>query len=89
MLWWLFECLQEVQHVPDINMDFWFGWRLVVIFRQISPLPGYCDPDYVLAMFQDLNNVVCLVWISLGLQGFSSLHVFLWLLDLVWYFTII
>ena len=38
----------------------------------------YCDPDYVLAMFQDLNNVVCLVWISLGLQGFSSLHVFLW-----------
>ena len=53
MLWWLFECLQEVQHVPDINMVLFFDWGFMVIFRQISPLPSYCDPVYVLVIFQD------------------------------------
>ena len=60
----------------------------MVIFRQISPLPSCCDPDCVLAMSQDLNNVGCLV-----LDFSGSARVFLspcfplvtvWFLTMIW-----
>ena len=41
----------------------------VVIHWQGSPLSDCCVSEFIIAMFQDINNVVCLVGISWGLQG--------------------